>query len=84
MRFIKKNIKCIVKNSNEILVVLGLLWSDDFDPNTSIKSNRGSVWIKPLTFVAERTHTNDERDTYPISIGLKSNDHEKIERMVVK
>ena len=71
------------KNPNEILVILGLLWSNDFDPNISIKSNRGSVWIKTLTFVAENTHINDERYTYPISIGLKSNDHEKIERMFV-
>ena len=70
-------------NSNEILVILGLLWSDDFDPNTSIKSNRGSVWIKTLTFVAENTRTNDERDAYPISMGLKSNNHERIERMFV-
>ena len=25
------------------------IWSDDFDPNKSIKGNRQSVWIKTLT-----------------------------------
>ena len=72
------------KSSDEVLVILGILWSDDFDPNTSIKSNRGSVWVKTLTFVAENTHANDERDTYPLSIGLKSKNHENIERMIVR
>ena len=36
----------------DILVILGLQWSDDFEPNGSRKSNRGSVWIKTVTFIS--------------------------------
>ena len=68
--------------SKDYLVVLGILWSDDFDPNTSIKSNRGSVWIKTLTFVSDNVNKNDDKDTYPIAIGLKSNEHEDVEKIV--
>ena len=24
-------------------------WSDDFDPNDSVKNNRGSIWLKTVT-----------------------------------
>ena len=27
----------------ELVVLMGVTWSDDFDPNSSIKANRGAV-----------------------------------------
>ena len=32
-----------------LLFFLAIQWSDDFEPNTSVQSNRGSVWIKTLS-----------------------------------
>ena len=34
---------------DELLIILAIQWSDDFEPNTSVQSNRGSVWIKTLS-----------------------------------
>ena len=69
---------------DDILVLLGVQWSDDFEPNGSSKSNRGSVWIKTVTFISSSTSKNKLSDTYPISIGLKASDHNEIESMFVK
>ena len=68
---------------DDILVVLGVQWSDDFEPNGSSKSNRGSVWIKTVTFISSSESKNKLSDTYPISIGLKATDHNNIENMSV-
>ena len=35
-----------------LLVILGIQWSDDFDLNSSSKINRGSVWMKTVTFIS--------------------------------
>ena len=31
---------------SDLIVLMGLQWSDDFEPNGSSKSNMGSVWLK--------------------------------------
>ena len=62
------------------MILLALQWSDAFDPNSSIKSNRGAVWIKTVTFISETFKENNLHDTFPISIGLKSNCHDMIEK----
>jgi hypothetical protein len=36
---------------NEVIVLFLKLWSDDFDPNNSIKSNRQSVWVQTVTML---------------------------------
>ena len=54
-------------------------WSDDFDPNDSIK-NPNSVWMKTLTVAT--THNikrNVHLYTYPVAVGLKSSNHEEVE-----
>ena len=55
----------------DIIVLLGISWSDDFDPNSSIKANRGGVWIRTVTFISDTFCENKLEDTYTISIGLK-------------
>ena len=57
---------------NNLLVIIGIQWSDDFDPKSSSKINRESVWMKTLTFLTEDSHKNMLEDTYPMMIGLKN------------
>ena len=75
-------------NSNvlpeNIVTLLALQWSDAFDPNSSIKSNRGAVWIKTVTFISETYNENRRNDTIPIAIGLKSESHDIVERYFVE
>ena len=63
----------------DLLVLMGLSWSDDFDPNSSIKSNRGGVWIRTVTFITQTFKENRLDDTYAISIGLKEQSHDIVE-----
>ena len=71
-------------SQDDLLVILGIQWSDDFEPNTSSKTNRGSVWVKTLTFLSNDFHKNRLKNTYAISLGLKSEDHDTVENMFVK
>ena len=52
-------------------VLMGISWSEDFDPNSFIKANRGAVRIKTVTFISELLSQNKIQDNYTISIGLK-------------
>ena len=63
----------------DIVVLMGISWSDDFEPNSSIKANKGGVWIRTVTFISETFCDNKLEDTYTISIGLKQNNHDVIE-----
>ena len=62
-----------------ILVLLGIEFSDDFDPNNSIKSNRQSIWMKCLTISPLCKNIHSMYNTFPISFGLKDKSHEIIE-----
>lgn len=55
-------------------------WSDDFEPNYSTKSNRGSIWIKTVTISAPPAYTNCGSHTYVIALGPKSSSHDEVER----
>jgi hypothetical protein len=66
-------------NNHPNVVLFLKLWGDDFDPNSSIKSNRQSVWVKTLTIFTMTTDDNKVSYTYPIAASKKSNDHEEIE-----
>ena len=68
---------------SDLIVLMGVQWSDDFEPNGSSKSNRGSVWLKTLTFVSDSYSNNELSDTYPVSIGLKSDNHDVIEHRFI-
>ena len=65
-------------STDNLIVLMGISWSDDFDPNSSIKANRGAVWIRTVTFISESFSDNTLEDTYTISIGLKNKCHDAI------
>ena len=55
-----------------MVAMTGVSWSDDFEPNTMSKANRGSVWIKILSFSSNNLYYNSLENTYPISIASKN------------
>jgi hypothetical protein len=59
-------------------------WSDDFEPNDSVKSNRGSVWLKTLTVSPRFGSRHKLLHTYPLAIGGKKVDHEAVEILLSK
>lgn len=60
------------------------LWSDDFDPNRSIKANRQSVWIKTCTVFFMDDKGERIESTYPIALSTKGSNHEVIESRLKK
>ena len=71
-----------VIDDNNVVVLFCKLWSDDFDPNSSSKSNRQSVWVKTISIF---TLTNTGRKvsyTYPIATAKKNVDHEEVEQRI--
>jgi len=58
------------------LFLLVILWSDDFEPNYSIKANRQSVHIITATFIPENDTKSSIFYTYPISVSKKKTSHE--------
>ena len=70
-------------NKEDIITILEILWSDDFYPNSSLKSNRESAWVKTLTLISDDKKCNDETNTYIISLEHKGSNHDKIERKIV-
>ena len=68
---------------SDFLIITAVTWSDDFEPNNSNKSNRGSVWIKTLTFLMD-SERNTIDATYPLCIASKSANHEAVEKLYVK
>lgn len=57
-------------------------WSDDADPNNSIKNNRGSLWFKSVTICPTREMFHSMSHTYPLAMGHKSADHEHVGRLL--
>jgi hypothetical protein len=68
-----------ISNGDDIMVLWIIEWSDDFDPNDSIKANRGGVWIKTVTICAPISNTRSITNTYCIAIGKKGVSHEAVE-----
>ena len=58
-------------------------WSDDFEPNYSIKGNRGSVWIKTITIALPVDSSKSIVYTYPVALGPKVADHDVAERFLL-
>jgi hypothetical protein len=73
-----------VQTSMPVLPIILIFWSDDFEPNKSIKSNRQSVWIKTVTLIVKNdTNENVSRFTYPVAVGNKETVHEEVEQHIV-
>ena len=56
-------------------------WSDDFDPNKSVKNNRQSVWIKTVTIFTMGKNGEKIQGTYVLSLSLKKLDHNVVETL---
>ena len=76
--------KIRLQNSEtQILPIIPLfitLWSDDFDPNKSIKNNRQSVWIKTITIFTIDMEGNKRSSTYPLTLAMKGKNHDVVEQ----
>ena len=70
---------CPVADFSNVLLLFLKIWSDDFDPNSSIKSNRQSVWVKTVTIFALSTDGKNISRTYPVATSPKGSDHEAVE-----
>ena len=71
------------EKDHEIILLLGFEFSDDFDPNSSIKSNRQSVWMKSLTVSPIMTNMHSMCTTFPVAFGLKDKDHSVVEEKML-
>ena len=77
----------IVKSKNSKIHCLPLfikMWSDDFDPNRSVKANRQSIWLKTITIFAFTTDGRVIEHTYPIGLSKKGADHEEMDVCILK
>jgi hypothetical protein len=60
-------------------------WSDAFEPNTSNKGNRLSVWIKTITISRPCSlGGNDITNTFPIAIGPKNGSKDAVEKAIME
>jgi len=74
-----------VTNPNiPVLCFFLTFWSDDFEPNSSTKANRQSVWIKTMTIHVLTTDFKHKKTTYPISLAKKGMDHSVIDEVFIK
>jgi hypothetical protein len=64
-----------------IIPIFIIIWSDDFDPNKSIKNNRQSVWIKTTTIFTIDMNGEKISSTYPLTLSLKGMDHDVVDSM---
>jgi hypothetical protein len=73
--------------TNQQLGILPLFitfWSDDFDPNKSIKNNRQSVWIKTMTIFTISLIGEKISSTYPLTLSMKGLDHDIVEQYYMR
>ena len=64
------------------VIPVGLEWFDDLDPRRS-KQNRGSVWLKTITFLSS-TCRNSQQNTYAIGISHKKSNHDMVDAFHAK
>lgn len=69
-----ESLECVGSGCGKILL---LLWSDGFDPNSSNKSNRGSVKAISMTVLAE-DDLNDYRHTFLLCLCREDSDLQEI------
>lgn len=62
-----------------VLILLGIEFSDDFDPNNSVKKNRQCVWMKSMTISPPYLNLHGMTTTFPISFGVNDNFHQIVE-----
>lgn len=58
-------------------------WRDDCEASRSNKvSKYGSVWVWTITIFEKESGADSPRATFPIAVGLKSDDHDEVEKIV--
>jgi hypothetical protein len=65
--------------TNNMLCLYVVEWSDECEPSYSIKSIRGSVWLKTITISPPHNKLHCMTNTYPIAVGPHDVDHEEVE-----
>ena len=79
-KYITTRSKLLYDNDLEnVLIMTGVQWRDDFEPNSLRKPLRGGFWIKTIIFLSNNLESNTIRDIYPISIGSKHIPHDTVE-----
>ena len=64
----------------EPLEIKFMRWSDDFEPSTGIKANRGNgIWISTVTLLSSIEKNESVYNTYILAIGSKGGDHNLVE-----
>lgn len=58
-------------------------WADDFEPNYG-SHNRGSVFIKTITFVTRKGTRDNSAFTFPIILGKKGDNHNLVEVLILE
>ena len=64
--------------SERVLILIGIEFSDDFDPNKSIKYNRLSAWMKCMSISPPTNNLHGMTTTFPISFGFRESSHEVV------
>jgi len=81
-RIMLKRVEIILSDDGEIESV-GFVdieeWSDDFDPS-SVKRNKGSIWIFVVSIGAPQGERNSTRHVYPVALGRKGDSHDPVMR----
>jgi len=82
-----KRAQSILQNStlmfpdDDVMVLYLVEWSDGFEPSLSVKSNRGSCWLKTVTISPPPHLIHSCCNTYPIALGMDGESHEEVERL---
>jgi hypothetical protein len=64
----------------KVLPLYLIKWSDGFEPSNSIKSDKGSCWIKTVKISPTSSKIHSGLYTYPIVLGLDKQSHESVEK----
>ena len=71
-------------DADDVLTLFLIEWSDGFEPSLSIKSNRGSCWLKTVTISPTPSKLHSFTNTYPIALGMDGESHNAIEEAFEK
>ena len=74
-----KDAKKLYNNEEDIMVLFGIEFNDDFDPLNN-KNNKGSVFFKSLTISPKHNQVESFQNTFAIGIGQKG-DHDELENL---
>jgi hypothetical protein len=70
-----------LENTFPVIPLYINFWSDDFDPNKSIKANRQSIWVKTATIFSMSNVGTKISVTYPVALALKKENHKCVETL---